>query len=99
MSVDGVRQAVITYINHEIQILAADRFVDQSLGFPGAKTRTMTAYQIRVLPVTLIKRRIQRFLQGSLAEAYDIIIHSLPEFLTGFQGCDFKRCCRKQLFH
>ena len=97
--VDCVSQAVVAYVNDDEQVFASDGFVNQAFGFPCAKARALTAYQIGIQLIAGKKRGIQRLPQRILAELYNILVHFLSKLFTGIKSSNLKRRYWKRRFH
>ena len=90
ISRQGVGQAVVAHIHHNVNVLAADGFSQDSLGFAGTKTGHFGVDQV-VVPLIAAECHVVLVGMSFLpAPFYDIIVYLVSHLLDAVQGYNAK---------
>ena len=94
LTVQGIGQAVVADIHHQVQVLAAYRFGDNAFRFSGTKARNAGIDKKSILLISG-KSNIIAMLVCAFAAPFDkIIINFLSEFLTSGESDEPKASYR-----
>ena len=89
---------MVQNVCHDEEIGAADRIVQDSLGFPGSEAGAGASDDVGVLVVSLKIRSSLKLLVGRFTKADQIVVHSPRQVETALQSGDFQRRNGKDIF-
>ena len=88
---DFIGQAVVTYIYEDVNVQAANRFVDDALGFTGTEAGTFGADQVGVSLIAVVIGGVGVFGVTVVSPGYDPIVYHGSDGLAAFEGNDSHR--------
>ena len=91
---EGISHAVIAHIDHDIEIISPDRFLNNAFRLPGAEPRNIHIEQIGAALVPGKGERTFMLIFPLCAPFDEIVVYLFPQCLTAFQGNDAKRTDR-----
>ena len=92
---DAVGKTVVTYINHQIDIVTTYRFHDRTFRLTGTETCCLDRYQIGISLITLKCKRIKLFVAALFTPLYQPFIYFFTQILTADQRDQTKSAHRK----
>ncbi len=97
-TVHGVGDAVVTDIDQDKDILAADRVVQDGFSFTGSETRTFYFHQIVIFHITMKSRVVFHTVVEIPAEIHKMAVYFLSQWKSRFIGKKFDRGYRHGMF-
>ncbi len=91
MSCKRIGQTVVAYIYHKVDILSANGFVNNALGFPGAKTRHFCVDQIGIPLISVVNNIIFIYVAFFLPPLYDVVVYPAAHLFAAVKSNDSKR--------
>ena len=82
LSAQGIGKGIIANIHHQVQVISADRFFQNALGFSGTKTGRICPDQIGVPFVTLKFQVVLLLMIPVPAPFHNIIVDFIPQLRT-----------------
>ena len=94
---DTVGHAVIAYIYHKINVIAADRLCDHGFSFSGTKTGSLYSEDVGISLITFKSKGIKLLMISFLSPFYKPVIDLGAKGLTAFQRdqpkSSYRECC------
>ena len=83
-SAQRISERVVAHIHHEIQVITADRFLQNSFCLAGAEAGSLGADEVGI-PLITFKSQVIFFLMVPVfSPFYDVVIDFVPQLFTAF---------------
>jgi hypothetical protein len=86
VAAQGISQAVIAYIDQNVEIHSADGIIDHTLGFTGTETRHFCIDKISRSGIALKKRALHKLMLTLLTPLYNVGINLAAQCGTALKS-------------
>ena len=88
LAAQGIGQAVIAYVNHQIQVIAADRFTENALGLAASESGNTRGNNVVISLITFENDIGMMLVLSFISPLNEIVVDLLAEFLAAGKGND-----------
>ena len=88
ITVQGIGHVVVAHVNHNVEIVSADRFLDDTFGFTGTETGGCCADDIAVSLIALESNVALVLMLPLIAPGNQIAVDLITQLFAAFQGDD-----------